>query len=72
MNWILCEAQKSGEVIGRDKLYHKYLSTKRKRVSSYVFWINYIKTGYKSKAYKTKSLRRIRKKISLKRFELKI
>ncbi|QCZ36698.1 transposase family protein [Mycoplasma nasistruthionis] len=54
MNWILCEAQKSGEVIGRDKLYHKYLSTKRKRVSSYVFWINYIKTGYKSKAYTNK------------------
>ncbi|WP_158290323.1 DDE-type integrase/transposase/recombinase [Mycoplasma nasistruthionis] len=67
MNWILNEAQKSGEVIGRDKLYHKYLSTKRKKVSSYVFWINYLKTGYKSKAYTNKKTNKIPKEDKFKK-----
>ncbi|AZG68581.1 transposase [Mycoplasma struthionis] len=51
IDWILAEAEKLGLVIGRDKLYYKYIRSTKKYVSSYVFRINYEKSQYKSLSY---------------------
>ncbi|VEU73192.1 Integrase core domain (plasmid) [Mycoplasmopsis gallopavonis] len=54
INWINLEAKNSNFVIGRDKLYQKYLLTHQKRISSYLFRLNYEFNQYKSRAYQKK------------------
>ncbi|WLP85582.1 DDE-type integrase/transposase/recombinase [Mycoplasma seminis] len=52
IEWINNEITLSKGILGRDKLFHKYINEIDSNISSYVFRINYEFIGHKSTAYK--------------------
>ncbi|MHA3786474.1 transposase [Mycoplasma sp. Z244C] len=55
IDWLKTQIKLSNNVIGRDKLYHKYIYETGHKISSYAFRINFESLDYKSNAYRNKS-----------------
>ncbi|WP_416756639.1 DDE-type integrase/transposase/recombinase [Mycoplasma aquilae ATCC BAA-1896] len=54
IDWLKTQIELSNNVIGRDKLFHKYVYETGHKISTYAFRINFDSLGYKSNAYKNR------------------